>query len=292
MTTTTLHADASTLSEAKDGLTVSVCLPAHDEAATIGPIIEAIRAELMVHTPLVDDVVVLDDASTDATARVAADAGARVVSSNRVLPDLGTRRGKGEAMWKSLAAVDTDLIVWVDADIVDFDTDFVTRLVRPLIADPECVFVKGHYARPVDAGAATGGRVTELVARPALAMYHPQLGVFPQPLSGEIAGRCAALRALPFAAGYGVDVGLLIDVADRYGLDRMAQADLGVRIHRNRPLDELTPQAYEVLHTILRRAGLPAPAEGGLVDAHGAAVVTRTGDRPALDTLTARSGEH
>lgn len=285
-TTTADTVDAAALAEAKNGLTIAVCLPAHDEADTIGAIIDAIRADLVLTTPLVDEIVVLDDASTDTTARVARAAGATVYPSDRVLPEAGVRRGKGEAMWKSLAAVESDVIVWVDADIIDFDTGFVTRLVEPLIDDAECVFVKGHYARPVG-GDRSGGRVTELVARPALSLYHPDLSVFPQPLSGEIAARRDALRALPFAAGYGVDIGLLIDVADRYGVERIARADLGVRIHRNRPLHELAPQAFEVLHTILDRAGVPMPPAPVLVDAAGSRVPVRTRGRPAIDDVIA-----
>ncbi|MBS1847999.1 MAG: glucosyl-3-phosphoglycerate synthase [Actinobacteria bacterium] len=277
--------DAAALAAAKGTTTVTVCLPAHNEAATVGRIIDAIRAELVVGVPLVDAIVVLDDASTDATAQVAREAGATVHSSARVLAPAGSRRGKGEAMWKSLAAVDTDLIVWVDADIVDFDTGFVTRLVGPLIDDPNCVFVKGHYDRPVGADGLPGGRVTELVARPALSLYHPHLTVFPQPLSGEIAARRSALVDLPFASGYGVDIGLLIDVVDRYGLDHVARADLGVRVHRNRPLAQLAPQAFEVLHTILRRAGVPTPSHPTLLDSDGDPVPTMIDDRPALDTL-------
>lgn len=286
MTTTSPSAlDGADLAAAKGDLTVTVCLPAHDEASTIGAIVDAIRTELVDAVPLVDRILVLDDASSDATASVARAAGAHVVSSADVLPAAGVRRGKGEAMWKSLAATDTDLIAWIDADIVDFDTRFVTGLIGPLVVDPDCVFVKGHYVRPVDGGRSTGGRVTELVARPALALYHPELSVFPQPLSGEIAARRSALEAIPFAAGYGVDVGLLIDVASRHGTERMAHADLGVRIHRNRPLHELAPQAFEVLDTILRRAGVPVPTDAVLRDSTGAIVPTRVGDRPALDDL-------
>lgn len=279
--------DAAALAEAKGTTTVTVCLPAHDEATTVGRIIDAIRAELVVGVPLVDDIIVLDDASTDATARVARDAGATVWASAEVLVPAGTRRGKGEAMWKSLAAADTDLVVWIDADIVDFDTGFITRLVEPLIDDPSCVFVKGHYARPVGADGLPGGRVTELVARPALSLYHPHLTVFPQPLSGEIAARRSALWDLPFASGYGVDVGLLIDVVDRYGLDHVARADLGVRVHRNRPLAQLTPQAFEVLHTILRRAGVSVPTHPSLLDVDGDPVPVTIDDRPALSALPA-----
>lgn len=277
--------DAETLAEAKGTTTIAVCLPAHDEAATIGRIIDAIRAELVVGTPLVDRIVVLDDASRDATARVARAAGAEVLASGDVLAPAGRRRGKGEAMWKSVAGIDTDVIVWVDADIVDFDTGFVTRLVQPLVDDPDCVFVKGHYARPVGSDGLPGGRVTELVARPALSLYHPHLAVFPQPLSGEIAARRAVLTDLPFAAGYGVDIGLLIDVVDRYGLDHVARVDLGVRVHRNRPLAQLTPQAFEVLHTILRRADVTTPTHPSLLDAEGDPVPTMIDDRPALDSL-------
>lgn len=284
--------DAADLAARKGTTTAAVCLPAHDEAATIGPIVEALRTDLVEGVPLLDAVVVIDDASTDATARIAADAGATVLSSADVLPDAGRRRGKGEAMWKSLAAVATDLIAWVDADIVDFDTGFVTRLLHPLVTDPDCVFAKGHYARPVGAGGLPGGRVTELVARPALSLYHPHLAGVPQPLSGEIAGRREVLRAIRFAAGYGVDVGLLIDVAARHGLDRIARVDLGVRVHRNRPLTELSPQAFEVLHTILRRAGAKLASDARLIGADGAPVPTTTEDRPALDDVSADWLEH
>jgi glucosyl-3-phosphoglycerate synthase len=188
-------------------------------------------------------------------------------------------------MWKSLAGVDSDIITWVDADIVDFDTGFVTRKVRQLLDDPDCVFVKGHYVRPVGADGLPGGRVTELVARPALSLYHPALTVFPQPLSGEIAARRSALTGLAFASGYGVDVGLLIDVVRRFGLERVARSDLGVRVHRNRPLSELAPQAFEVLHAILRRAGVTLPVEPHLLDPDGTPLTTNVEERPALDTL-------
>lgn len=291
MTDTSLCPDSvDALVVAKGSSTIAVCLPAHNEAATVGQIIDTLRSELQVAAPLLDEIIVLDDASSDATAQVSAQAGARVVASHEVLPDVAPRRGKGEVMWRSLAAVNSDIIVWVDADIVGFDAAFVTRLVAPLLTDPHLRFVKGHYARPVGSDGTLGGRVTELVARPALSMYFPQLADFPQPLSGEIAARRAALTALPIAAGYGVDVGLLIDVTERYGIDSIARADLGVRVHRNRPLDQLAPQAYEVLHTILRRAGQHIPPTAYLIDAGGVPVETKTDDRPPIDSLRGLNG--
>ncbi len=277
--------DTGALLAHKADTTVTVCLPAHDEAATVGDIVAAIRTDLVRRVPLVDDIVVLDDHSGDATAEIARAAGARVIANNQVLAAAGSRRGKGEALWKSLASIHTDVIMWIDADIVDFGTHFVTRLLEPLLGDPDIVLVKGHYERPVGAGGLPGGRVTELVARPALSLYFPHLTVFPQPLSGEIAVRRAALSSIGFAAGYGVDVGLLIDVAARYGLDRVALADLGVRIHRNRPLSDLAPQAYEVLGTILRRAGVPIPPRAALRASDGTLLQGLVEDRPPLDTL-------
>lgn len=283
MTNTSICAQTvESLAQCKGNATIAVCLPAHNEAATVGTIIDTIRAELVVAVPLIDEIIVIDDASTDATATVAAAAGARVVACSALLPGLGSRRGKGEAMWKSLAATTCDIVVWIDADIVAFDAHFVSRLVAPLINDSNCVFVKGHYQRPIASTGLTGGRVTELVARPALSLYFPGLAEFPQPLSGEIAARRDALITLPFAAGYGVDIGLLIDVCSRYGIDRVRQADLGVRVHRNRPLDELAPQAFEVLHTVLRRAGHHPEKSALLSNAQGDPVAVQVDDRPPM----------
>lgn len=265
------HAElpAGLLAERKraGGHVVSVCLPARDEADTVGAIVTTIRAELVEAVGLVDEVLVLDDHSTDATAEVARAAGARVVAVDDVLPELGPGRGKGEALWKSVAAADGDLIVWCDADLLDFGPHFVTGLVGPLLVDPEVDFVKGFYQRPVDPGAegSGGGRVTELVARPAIALLHPHLASIIQPLGGEYAGRRSLLEQLPFVQGYGVDLGLLVDVADLEGAGAIAQVDLGTRRHRNRSLADLGPQALEVLQTALRRAGADVPAEATLL---------------------------
>jgi len=234
---------------------ISVCLPARNEEPTVGQIVEAIRTELIERVPLVDEILVVDDHSTDRTAEVAAAAGARVVPAAEVLADYGEGHGKGEALWKSLYVAEGDLIVWCDADVREFDTRFVVGLVGPLVTRPDLAFVKGFYERPLDGRPGGGGRVTELVARPALALLYPQLSAIIQPLAGEYAGRRSVLEQLPFVEGYGVEIALLIDIAERFGVEVMAQVDLGVRHHRNRPLEELAPQAAEVLQAVLRRAG-------------------------------------
>ena len=172
-----------------------------------------------------------------------------------MLPELGPGEGKGEALWSSVAAAEGDLIAWVDADITDFAARFVTGLLGPLLLWPDIGFVKGYYDRPVSPDGEGGGRVTELAARPLVATLFPQLASIVQPLAGEYAGRRSVLERVPFVQGYGVDLGLLIDIADVEGTDAIAQVDLGSRHHRNRPLHELGPQALAVVQTALRRAG-------------------------------------
>jgi glucosyl-3-phosphoglycerate synthase len=246
--------DPEALAARKAGQRISVCLPARDEEPTVGTIVAAIRADLVEHVGLVDEVLVVDDHSSDRTAQVAAEAGARVVQAAEVLPEHGAGHGKGEAMWKSLYASQGDLVVWCDADLRDFESHFVTGLLGPLLTT-DAAFVKGFYDRPSE-GEVGGGRVTELVARPVISLLHPELTSVIQPLSGEYAGRRSVLERVPFVQGYGVELGLLLDLADQVGVESMAQVDLGVRHHRNRPLDELSPQALAVLHTALSRAGV------------------------------------
>lgn len=247
------------------GHSVSVCLPARDEASTVGPIVEQIQHHLIDEVALVDEVLVIDDHSSDATAAVAAAAGARVVAVDEVLPELGRGEGKGEALYKSVAAAEGDLIVWCDADIVEFAPHFVVGLVGPLVSRPEIDFVKGYYDRPLEGSAHGGGRVTELMARPVIAALFPHLASIVQPLSGEYAGRRSLLERLPFVQGYGVDLGLLIDIAEHDGTEGMAQVDLGLRRHRNRPIEELSPQALAVLQTALLRKGLHEASPSTLV---------------------------
>ena len=245
----------ASLCDAKGSTTISVCLPARNEAATVAPIVESIVRHFGPHAagvPLVDEVIVMDDGSVDATAEVAARAGATVVAVDSVLADAGPGAGKGNVLWKSVAASGGDIVVWIDADLRSFTPSYVLGLLGPLLEDPEIAMVKGFYERPEHAGVG-GGRTTELMARPVLATFFPELAMIRQPLGGEYAARRSILEQVPFAQGYGVETGLLIDVAHLVGVDRIAQVDLGTRSHRNRPLRALSQQAMEVLHAALRR---------------------------------------
>lgn len=245
---------ADALVAQKGDHTISVCLPARDEAATVGTIVDIIRTDLVEAVALVDEIVVVDDHSTDDTTAVARAAGARVVDARTTLPE-ATGPGKGQALWKSLHETDGDIVLWCDADIDHFGSHFITGLLGPLLTRPEISFVKASYDRPLVDGAG-GGRVTELLARPVLATLFPELGGITQPLSGEYGGRRRLLERLPFIDGYGVDIALLIDVVRSVGTEGMAEVDLGERIHRNRPLDELGLQATAVLRAALSRAGV------------------------------------
>ena len=251
--------DVATLVEAKQasGTTISVCLPARNEEATVGQIVATVRRNLVEHAPLVDEVVVIDDGSTDATAEAASWEGSRVLPVDEILPDLPHGSGKGNALWTSLYACEGDIVCWLDADVRNFGPHFVTRLVAPLLTDAGIGFVKGYYRRPLHGEATGGGRVTELMARPVISSLFPHLAGFVQPLAGEYAGRRRLLETVPFVEGWGVEIGLLIDLVANFGIDAIAQVDLDVREHRNRPLEELGPQAMAILVTGLRRAGVP-----------------------------------
>ncbi len=251
--------DAAALAERKRaaGLTVAVVIPARDEEATVGRVAGTFVEQLGGALGLVDEVLVVDADSADRTAEVARAAGARVVRQADVLPEAGTAPGKGEALWKGLAATDGDLVCFVDADIVDVDPRFVVGLLGPLLTDPGIGYVKATYDRPLDLGgqlrAEGGGRVTELLARPLLAAFWPELAWLAQPLAGEYAGRRSLLESLPFVRGYGVELGHLVDVVAAHGADAIAQVDLGRRVHVHQPLDALGRMAAEILHVAVDR---------------------------------------
>jgi glucosyl-3-phosphoglycerate synthase len=248
--------DAAGLTGRKADRTVSVCIPARNEAATIGPIVEGIVSSLTAAgggVPLVDEVVVVDDGSTDGTGAIAARAGARVIVGETA------SGGKGQAMRVALREAQGDLIAFVDGDVTNFEPHFVTGLLGPLLTDDAVTVVKGFYRRPLNGIPDGGGRVTELMARPVIDLLFPALAVIRQPLAGETAAPRWVFEKCRPADGYAVELALLIDVASRFGVETIAQVDLGVRVHRNRPLSELRPQATDILAAALARS----PLSGG-----------------------------
>jgi glucosyl-3-phosphoglycerate synthase len=281
---------------------ISVCLPARNEAVTVGAVVREVADQLIVSTGrwggLVDEVVVIDDDSTDATAEVAAAAGARIAHQADVLPDVGPGSGKGNVLWKSLQVCDGDLLCWLDADLRNFRGDTVARLLEPLVNDVDTVLVKASYTRSFEGAPTGGGRVTELVARPLLSLLFPKLADIVQPLGGEYAARRDAVEVLPFVQGWGVELGLLIDVVERFGRDAVAQVDLGAREHRNRPVDQLAAQSLAILATALRRAGLmqfDGPTLELLradLDGNIDAEVVEIRERPPIATIAAYRARH
>ncbi|WP_327269151.1 glucosyl-3-phosphoglycerate synthase [Streptomyces sp. NBC_01218] len=249
---------------------VSVVLPALNEQETVGDIVRTIRRELMEKAPLVDELVVIDSGSTDATSAVARAAGARVVHRDAILPRIPALPGKGEVLWRSLFVTSGEIVCFVDADLKDFSADFVSGIVGPLLTDPDVHFVKAMYDRPLEtadgqvpAGTpAQGGRVTELVARPLLNLHWPKLAGFVQPLGGEYAVRRPLLEQLPFPVGYGVELGLLVDALHTVGLDALAQVDVGVRRHRHQDgqaLGRMAATIYRTAQLRLSRGHLVRP---------------------------------
>lgn len=283
------------LEAAKKGRTISVVLPALNEEETVASVVGTITPLL---GGLVDEIVVLDSGSTDDTEIRALAAGAKVISREVALPEVAPQPGKGEVLWRSLAATTGDLVVFVDSDLIDPDPMFVPKLLGPLLTTDGVHLVKGFYRRPLKVSgredANGGGRVTELVARPLLAALRPELTCLLQPLGGEYAGTRELLTSVPFAPAYGVEIGLLIDTYDKLGLDAIAQVNLGVRTHRNRPLTELAAMSRQVIATLLSRCGVPDSGVGlTQFFADGEDYTARTSsvslvDRPPMNTLRPR----
>lgn len=250
-------ADPQGLVAMKGDARVSVCIPTLNEAETIGKIVSIIRRELMEAVPLVDEILVIDSDSTDETRAIAARAGARVFRSAEISPETGSHTGKGENLWKSLHASSGDLICYLDADIANFHAGFVTGLIGPLLSDPAIDYVKAYYERPLAEGDSFhsngGGRVSEILVRPMISLFYPELVEILQPLSGEYAARRSLLETLAFPTGYGVEIAHLIDLSRRGLLDRVAQTDLVRRVHRNRDDGELGDTAFAILRVMLRR---------------------------------------
>jgi glucosyl-3-phosphoglycerate synthase len=231
--------------------TISVCIPARDEALTVGDLVRAVRQH-----PRANEVIVLDHASSDDTAAIARTAGAEVLNADHVLPEFGPALGKGDVLWRSVHVARGEVIVWLDADLRSYTDDYLTRLIEPLERDHRIALVRPDYARTLKGRPTGGGRITEQVAKPALRTWYPHLAHIRQPLAGEYAIRRSVATALAFEIDYGVEIGLLIDVAHAYGTDAIAQAALPARVHRNRSDDELVQPSQQVLRTALSRAGL------------------------------------
>lgn len=271
---------------AKGSRRVSLCIPCRDEATTIGSLVTLLRTDLVERHGVLDELIVLDDRSSDDSAVVARRAGATVVDIDDVHRRYGVGHGKGNALWGTLLVSSGDFVVWCDADVTSVEPSWVVRLLAPLLDDPSVALVKALYHRPTASGG--GGRTTELVARPLLSLYVPELVGLHQPLSGEFAARRDALAEIPFVEGWGVEIAMLIDVARRFGPDSIGQVDLGERHHRHRPLHELSVQAAEVMATLLARvdeapgfvaADVAAPGEVALTRADGSMVPLNLAER-------------
>ena len=259
----TFHADEITqLDELvklkrEQGVTISAALPALNEEESVGYVLRTIKNALMERVPLLDEIVLIDSDSTDGTREIARGLGIPVHIHQKILPQYGARPGKGEALWKSLYCTNGDIIIWIDTDIVNIHPRFVYGLIAPLLLRQEIQFVKGFYRRPLKVGnkmqAGGGGRVTELTARPLLNLFYPELSGIVQPLSGEYGGRRKALEQLPFFSGYGVEIGLLIDLFDTFGLGAIAQVDLQERVHHNQTLEALSKMSFAIIQAVIRK---------------------------------------
>jgi glucosyl-3-phosphoglycerate synthase len=248
--------------------TISVCVPARDEAPTIAAVVAPLVA--LRDAGVIDQVLVADGTSADGTGAIAARLGADVVDPSQLLPQFGPVVGKGDAMWRSLSVLTGDLVCFVDGDSEDFGAHFALGLLGPLVCAPGVQFVKGFYRRPFKANGGPaeptgGGRVTELTARPLLQAFYPELGDVRQPLAGEFAARRELLERMPFCTGYAVEMGLLLDVHAAAGIDALAQVDLDSRQNRHQRLEDLTPMAAAVLGAVTSRL----QREGRLLDDAG-----------------------
>lgn len=239
-------------------LKISVVIPTLNEALTIGNEVTYIKKRFLDAKPLIDEIIVVDSGSEDDTVDIAKKSGAKVYLASDILPNYKSYKGKGENLWKSLYVTEGDIILWLDADIKDLSGRFVYGILGPILEFDHILYSKAFYFRPFHASGsiipAGGGRVTEILIRPLFNMFFKELSGFFQPLSGEYGGKRELLEKLPFSIGYGVETGLLIDILMNFGLDCIAQVDLNKRVHRNRPIHELSVMAFEILKTFLHRA--------------------------------------
>lgn len=234
----------------------TVCIPARNEAATIGEVIALVKRARTAQRGLIDEILVIDDRSTDATADIARAAGARVLATSDECRSFGGSRGKGDAIWTALRRCQTELITFIDGDITTLSHRFVMRLNEPLLHSPDVHLVKGRFRRA--SGRNVSGRVTMLTARPLLSLTHPELSHLKEPLSGVFAGRVETLGELWLDCDYGVDIGIVLDIANARGPGSIAEVDLGELRHRNRDLHSLSATAEQVARAILARSSQTA----------------------------------
>lgn len=292
-------ADIAALVAAKGTARISVCIPTLNEADTIGGILRELRRCLIDAFPLVDEVLVIDSGSQDDTVRIAMQEGAQVFESEKIMPEVGRQMGKGENLWKSLHVSRGDVICFLDGDISNFHPGFVTGLVGPILTNAGIDYVKAYYERPLACGDAVhssgGGRVSEILVRPLISLFYPELNFILQPLSGEYAARRSVLETLSFPTGYGVEIAHLIDLSVTGKLARIAQTDLVRRIHRNRDDGDLGDTAFAILRVILRRlerdgrielaAPLPELHQRWLIEASGIQQISRLIPEPERPPL-------
>jgi glucosyl-3-phosphoglycerate synthase len=274
---------------------VTVVLPTREVADTIGRIVDRLQSL----DGLIDQILVIDAASRDRTAEIAASLGAEVHQESELLPEFGQALGKGDAMWRALAVATGDVIAYLDSDTRRFSPHFATGMLGPLLCDDDVRFVKGYFRRPFttpdgEERSRDGGRVTELTARPLLSAFYPELAGFVQPLAGEVAARRELFDRIPFATGYAVEASMLLHARELLdGTEAMAQVDLDVRHNYHQPLPQLGPMAYAVLRVILERLR----REGRLSDDHAPPLQTADGqliqveliERPPFAQLRTRA---
>lgn len=260
--------------KATQGIRVSCCIPTLNEAATIAGVVQMARRH-----PLIDEVVVMDSGSEDQTCDIAAAAGASVYVAAAIRPDLGTAKGKGENLWKALFVAQGELIVYIDGDLRRPSAVYLTGLLGPLLTYSHIHYVKACYER-----LGGGGRVTELLARPMLQTFWPELAGLHQPLAGEYAARREFLQELPFPTGYSVEAIHLVEIVAQGRLSALAQTYVGRRAHRARPLSELGPMSQEILQALLRRL----QQEGRLTEHM---TISPALERPSFNTVMADSAK-
>ena len=242
----------------KNGYSVAVVIPTLEEEGTIGFVLECMIEKLIYKYKIIDELIVIDGGSMDKTKEICNEFNEVLFyNQNDILKDISNNKGKGEALWKSLYVTKSDIIIYVDSDIKNFDERFVVGILGPLLYNDQIKFVKGFYKRPYigSEGSVTneGGRVTELCARPLLNILYPDLSGFIQPLGGEYGGYRDILENIKYTSGYGVEVQTLIEIYEKFGLDSIAQCNLIERQHRHQPINSLSKMSSAILQTILRR---------------------------------------